>query len=81
MHQLVEKRVSDKYSLWMSSNLKRLFKARDKIKIAAIKNKSEFLMPAYRQLGNKVTKMNKEAKRAYFMNKIHTSGGNLKETW
>ena len=28
-----------------------------------------------------MTKMNKEAKRAYFMNKIHTSEGNLKETW
>ena len=65
----------------MSSDLKGLFKARDKIKIAAVKNKSELLMSAYRQLRNKVTKMNKEAKRAFFMNKIHTSEGNLKETW
>ena len=78
---MVEKRVSDKYSPWMSSDLKRLFNARDKIKIAAVKNKSEFLMSAYRKLRNKVTKRNKEAKRAYFMNKIHTSEGNLKETW
>ena len=78
---MVEKRVSDKYSPWMSSDLKRLFKARDKIKLAAVKSKSEFLMSAYLQLRNKVTKMNKEAKRAYFMNKIHTSEGNLRETW
>ena len=78
---MVNKRVSDKYSPWMSSDLKRVFKARDKIKIAAVKNKSEFLMSAYRQLRNKATKMNKDAKRAYFMNKIHASEGNLKETW
>ena len=78
---MVNKRVSDKYSPWMSSDLKRVFKARDKIKIAAVNNKSEFLMSAYRQLRNKATKMNKDAKRAYFMNKIHASEGNLKETW
>ena len=43
---MVEKRVSDKYSPWMSSYRKRLFKTRDKIKIAAVKSKSEFLMSA-----------------------------------
>ena len=78
---MVDRRVSDKYSPWMSSDLKRVIKARDKIKIAAVKNISEFLMSAYRQLRNKATKMNKEAERAYFMNKIHASEGNLKETW
>ena len=45
---MVEKLVSYKYSPWMSFDLKRLFKARDKIKIAAVKNNSEFLMSAYR---------------------------------
>ena len=54
---------------------------RDKIKIAAVKNKSEILMSAYRQLWNKATKLKKEAKRAYFTNKIQASEGNLKETW
>ena len=44
---MVEKRVYDKYSPWMSSDLGRLFKARDNIKIAAVKSKSEFLMSAY----------------------------------
>ena len=57
-----EKRVSDKYSPWLSSGLKHLFNTRDKIKIAAVKNKSEILMSAYRQLRNKATKLNKEAK-------------------
>ena len=78
---LVEKRVSDKYSPWLSPELKQLFNTRDKIKIAAVKNKSEILMSAYRQLRNKATKLNKEAKRAYFTNKIQASEGNLKETW
>ena len=78
---MVEKRVSDKYSPWLSSELKCLFKTRDKIKISAVKNKSEILMSAYRQLRNKATKLNKEAKRAYFTNKIQASEGNLKETW
>ena len=68
-------------SPWKSSDLKRLFKARDKIKIAAVKTKTEFLISAYRQLRNKATKMNRDVKRAYFMNKIHASEGNLKETW
>ena len=78
---MVEKRASDKYSPWLSSELKRLFNTRDKIKIAAVKNKSEILMSAYRQLRNKATKLNKAAKRAYFTNKIQASEGNLKETW
>ena len=77
----VEKRVSDKYSPWQSSELKRLFNTRDKIKIAAVKNKPEILMSAYLHLRNKETKQNKEAKRAYFTNKIQASEGNLKETW
>ena len=78
---LVEKRVSDKYSPWLSSELKRLFNTRDKIKTAAVKNKSEILMSTYRQLRNKATKLSKEARRAYFANKIYASEGNLKETW
>ena len=37
-------------------------------------------MSAYRQLRNKATKLNKEAKRAHFTNKIQASEQNLKET-
>ena len=67
------KRVSDEYSPWLSSELKCLFNTRDKMKIAAVKNRSEILMAAYRQLRNKATKLNKEVKRAYFANKIQAS--------
>ena len=81
---LVERRVSEsseRYTTWISEDLKNLFKTRDRIKSAAVKNKSEMLMSAYRQLRNKATKMNKEAKTAYFSDKLHVSQGELKETW
>ena len=38
-------------------------------------------MSAYRQLRNKATKMNREAKTAYFSDKLQASQGDLKETW
>ena len=78
---LVERRVSERYTPWISEDLKYLFKARDKIKVSAVKNKSEILMSAYRQMRNKATKMNREAKRVYFSEKLQASQGNLKETW
>ena len=65
----------------MSFDLKRLFKMRDKIKISAVKNKSELLTSACRQLRIGANKMNKEPKREYFINKNHASEGNLKEAW
>ena len=58
-----------------------MFKARDQIKHAAIKDQSEVLMSAYKQLRNKVIKLSKKGKREYFMNKIQASDGNLEETW
>ncbi len=38
-------------------------------------------MSAYRQLRNKATKMNREAKSAYFSDKLQAPQGELKETW
>ena len=40
-------RVSEKLSPWINSDLKNLQKIRDKLKIAAVKAKSELLMEAY----------------------------------
>ena len=78
---LVERRVSERYAPWISEDLKNLCKTRDRIKSAAVKNKSEMLMSAYRQLRNKATKMNRAAKMAYFSDKLQASQGDLKETW
>ena len=53
---IAEKRASNKHSPWLSSELKSLSKTQDKIKIAAVKNKSENLMSAYRQSENGLLK-------------------------
>ena len=59
---ILERRVSEWNSPWLTSDLKRMFRSRDKFKMAAVKKKSEVLMPAYRQLRNKV---NSTCKRDY----------------
>ena len=78
---MMQKRVSERYSPWMSSSLKDLLRSRDKLKVAAVKAKSEILMAAYRQVRNKANRMNADLKKTYFTNKIHEAEGNVKETW
>ena len=78
---MMQKRVSERYSPWLSSSLKDLFRSRDKLKAAAFKSKSEILMTAYRQVRNKANNMNADLKKTYFINKIHEAAGNMKETW
>ena len=78
---MMQKRVSERYSPWLSSSLEDLFRSRDKLKAAAVKSKSEILMTAYRQVRNKANKINADLKKAYFTNKIHEAAGNMKETW
>ena len=58
-----------------------MFRSRDKLKMAAVKTKSEVLMAAYKQLRNKVNSTCKRLKRDYLPDKIKASEGNLKETW
>ena len=60
---LMQKRVSERYSHWLSSSLKDLPRSRDKLKIAAVKSKAEILMAAYRQVRNKANRMNADLKR------------------
>jgi len=40
---LMQKRVSERYSPWLSSGLKDLLRSRDKLKIVAVKSKAEIL--------------------------------------
>ena len=75
----IERRVSERYTPWITEDLKNLFKTRDRIKSAAVKNKSEILMSAFRRLRNRATRMNREAKTAYFSDRIQASQGDLKE--
>ena len=45
-----EMRVSDKYCHWVNADLWVLIKSRDKLKLAACKNKSTLLVRSYRHL-------------------------------
>ena len=61
---MMQKRVSERYSPWMSSSLLQdLLRSRDKLKVAAVKAKSEILMAAYRQVRNKANRMNADLKK------------------
>ena len=51
---ILERRVSERYCNWLSSDLKHVFRSRDKLKMAAVNKKSEVLMVAYKQLRNKL---------------------------
>ena len=74
-------RVSDKYYPWVNADLRTLIKSRDKLKLAACKNKSTLLMSSYRQLRNKVNSLNAKLKRQYFATRVSKFKGNMKETW
>ena len=47
---LREKRVSERFCPWITPELKKICRARDKLKIAAVKAKSELLMSAYKHI-------------------------------
>ena len=52
-----------------------------KLKKAAAKRKSQFLMDSYRQVRNKVNVLNIQLKKQYYINKISACQGNMKESW
>ncbi len=74
-------RVSEKYCPWINAELKQLIRTRDRIKKAAVRQKSQLLMNSYRQLRNKVNKLNISLKKQYFSEKILLHEGNMKESW
>ena len=48
---------------------------------AAIKSGSPLLLASYRNVRNKVNRLNIDLKRQYFTTKIQSPQGNMKETW
>ena len=78
---LRKRRVAERYTPWYTSELSKLLKVRDKIKKAAVKNQSDLLFVAYKQIRNKVTDMNQKLKRDFLSDKIETFEGDVIETW
>ena len=78
---LREMRVSEKYWPWIDKDLKGLMIARDRLKKAALKNKSPILMDSYRQIRNRVNSLNIQLKKQYFSTQISECRGNMKESW
>ena len=52
------RRVSDKFSPWLTNDFKLECKTRDKLKKQAIRSKSELLVQAHRHVRNQVNKLN-----------------------
>ena len=78
---LRQRRVSDRYCPWITSELKTTMRSRDKLKKSAVKHGSALLMQAYRHIRNRVNSLNTKLKKAYFSQKIADCQGNMKETW
>ena len=78
---LQQRRVSQKYCPWLTSDFHKLRKSRDKLKKAAIKSKSNYIMASYRHLRSKVNSLNKRLKKDYYSSKIQENVGSLKQTW
>ena len=78
---LREKRVSERFCPWITPELKKICRTRDKLKIAAVKANSELLMSAYKHMRCKANNLNQSLKKQYFTNKLRSCEGNIKETW
>ena len=78
---IAEMRVSERYCPWINKDLKDLMKSRDKLKKAAVKNKSDILMNCYRQVRNKVNKLNTSLKKQHYANRITACKGNMQDSW
>ena len=74
-------RVSEKYCPWIDRDLKNLMRTRDKLKTAALKNKSPIIMDSYRHVRNRVNFLNKQLKKQHYTNKISSNKGSLKDSW
>ena len=78
---LREKRVSERFCPWITPELKKICRTRDKLKIAAVKSNSELLMSAYKHMRCKANNLKQSLKTQYFTNKLRSCEGNIKETW
>ena len=75
------KRVRDRDSPWMSSDIYKLMKKRDKLKKKACRLKDEKLMGEYRKLRNKVTAEIGKAKKKYYSDKLSEFNNSPNNTW
>ena len=73
-------RASEKFSPWLTKDLKQLSATRDTLKKQAVHSKSKMLMEAYRQTRNKVNKLSTDLKREFLTNEIASYNGDLKKT-
>ena len=78
---LRNRRVSERFSPWITKDFKLMCTSSDKLRKQAIKSKSEVFFDAYKQMRNKVNKVNIDLKREYFTNKIASHEGDIKSTW
>ena len=78
---LREKRVSERFCPWITPELKKICRTRDKLKTAAVKANSELLMSVYKHMRCKANDLNQLLKKQYFTNKLRSCEGNIKETW
>ena len=78
---LRERRVTERFSPWITPGLKQLLRARDKLKTSSVRAKSQLLMDAYKQMRCKANNLNRKLKREHFSSKIESNKGNIKETW
>ena len=78
---LRNRRVSERFCPWITKDFKLMCASRDILRKQAIRSKSEVLFGAYKQMRNKVNKVNIDLKRDYFTNKITFHEGDIKNTW
>ena len=75
------KRVSEKFSPWLTKEFPTMSATRDRLRKQAVRSKSQVLMQAYRQVRNRVNKLNLDLKREFFAKKISSYAGDLKGSW
>ena len=64
------KRFSEKFSPWVTKDLKHLSATRDRLKKQAVSSKSKILMEAYRQTRNKVNNLNTDCSESFSLIKL-----------
>ena len=72
------RRVSEQFSPWLTKEFKLMCRSRDTLKKLAVSTKSDILMQAYKQMRNRVNKLNLNLKREFFTNKIASYDGDQK---
>ena len=77
---LRKRRFTERFSPWITPELKQLLRAREKLKTRAVRVKSQLLMNANKQMRCKANNLNRKLKREYFSSKIESNKGNIKET-